>query len=1054
MKKITFFLLFTFVTVSLYAQSKHVDPRILKGFDASKIPTLKSWTDLKAPTGGQLQGAVQIGKAEYVWTDAGKPQDIMHEKNSSGNDATLWRILRSANGTANWMWRISSKSKKSNIQSININDGIQVLQEVKTTLHITDPKSEFYQMSATTDELGDQHLRYGQQYNGVPVWNRDLYIHLDASGEPYIINGTYEPTPKNIITTPSISNPYSIILAIADLKTQGKWAPISSDVAQVLGSSEPTAKLVLYPNSGVLQLAYEVNITANLLESYLYLIDATTGDILTKINRSCSVVPVDPKAAPITAGHFVGANNNPPLQPQSGFTDASGIDLNGVTQSIRTYQHTDGKYYAIWDLPSFNAGASTLPDQPSGGAITLTLNNQDYTQNASLFHNTSSDNTWSDPVVVSAHHNMLVTYNYYSNTFQRKAIDNNNGLITSIIHVTQNGAGMDNAFWSFAGKVMIYGDGNVEFKPLAGGIDVAGHEMTHGVISSTCDLVYQFQSGALNESLADVFGIMVDTRTLTVGKDIMLPGKGTCLRDLADPHNPSGLSHQPAQMSEYVNDDANTDNGGVHTNSGIPNRACAILVTQLGRDKVQKMYYRAMTVYLTRSSQFTDERIAVQSAAKDLFGATSAEFNAVGPAFDSVGITGPGSNPNQNDIPSQTGGTPYIGFTNVLGDIGLYDPATNKYTVPGTAGLIARVSDNGSSRAQLTAPRNGGHGYYVDPSGHLSFVEVASGNVFSYPNLHIQSDGDLWNASVSPDESAVALTSAYYNDPNIYIFDGTNIFTLPLRPVSTDGGADSSIDYPDVVSWSPNKSVPRIGFDAFLSNKLGIDSLSYWSMYEVDYNSKNTYNLFPAQTSAIDIGNIAYSNTSPDVITFNSIVKGNDWDVWVADFKNNNIGYLGVDKRTINGNPVLDAQKPSFSPDDQTLVFASPSNKSLLFYQLSSQALTFVPFPAAVYQPYWFLLGGSAGVYNTKTNATNNLSVYPSSFSENSTIAFSLNSAEEITVDLLNIFGQTVRTILKERMNEGTHEIKFSVNGLSSGTYFTRLLTKNGQSIIKVVIEK
>ncbi len=1056
MKKLIISLLVSFIPLISFAQGTLHDPRIMKGLDASKLPVLKSFKDLKARPGGLAASAVEIGKVEMIWNNAGTSQTVAPDLNKIlPQDFSLWRILRSDNGTVNWMWRASTTSHRETVQSIKSPDGLQVLADMKIALHISDPKSEFYQMSATTDELGFKHFRYGQQYQGIPVWNRDLYVHLNGSGEAYTINGTYEPTPKNITTTAHISNPYSIILTIADLKAQGRWAPVGTDVAAALGFSEPSAKLVLYPDHSKLRLAYEVSIVPNLFESYYYIIDALNGEVITKIQRSCSLVPNDPKSPPVTISHFAGAPNNTPAQPLSGFTNASGTDLNGATQQLRTYQHTDGNYYAIWDLPSFNLAASTLPDQPSGGAMTLSLKNQDYTQNSSIFHNISSDNSWSDPGLVSAHHNMLVTYNYYSNTFSRKAIDDKNGAIVSIIHVTQNGHGMDNAFWNGSGKVMIYGDGDTKFKPLAGGIDVAGHEMTHGVINNTADLIYQFQSGALNESLADVFGVMVDTRNLTIGEDVMQPGQGTCLRDMADPHNTAGGSHQPAHMNEFKDLTADQDNGGVHVNSGIPNKACALLINQLGRDKVQKMYYRALTNYLTRNSQFTDCRIAVQSAAKDLFGTGSTEFNAVGPAFDAVGITGPATDPNKDDIPNQTGGAEYIAFTNVNGDVGLFNPANNKFVIPGTSNLTARVSDNGNSRAQLTAPRSGRAIYFVGPTKKLFLWEVATGVLKIFPDLHIQSDGDLWNAAVSPDESAIALTSAYDSDPNIYITtDGKTVSIQPLAPENTDAGTLKTIDYPDVVSWSPNKSEPKIGFDAFLSNKIGTGSISYWSMYELDYNSKKTYDLFPAQTSDINIGNIAYSNTSPNIITFNSIVNGNDWDVLYADFKNNNIGSLGVDKRTINGNPILDAQKPSFSPNDQALVFASPSNNSLLFFPLSTQNLTFLQFPAAVYQPYWFLVGGSAGVHDAPAKAETHLSVNSSAIYGSGTVTFSLSTSEEITLDIVNLFGQTVHSISKERMISGNHEIKFRAYELASGTYFIRLLTRDGQEMVKFVIEK
>ncbi len=1061
MKKIIIFILFCLASVTSFAQSKHTDPRPLKGLDASKIPVLKSWKDIKPNPGGLMPGAVEIGKAELTTMDVGHPQMVGGDpKNQPSSTTSLWRIMRSANGTVNWMWHLSNKSGGIAPQSVSNPDGIEILNGVKNALRIADPKTEFYSMSVQTDEQGCKHLRYGQIYKGVPVWNRDLYIHLSPSGEPEIINGTYEPTPVNISTVPTLSNPYSIIIAIADLKAQNKWAPVGPDVAKVLGRGDPEAKLVLYPQkNGKICLAYEVSVIPNLLESYYYIVDATSGEILNKIARQCSVMPINSNMPPVTISHFATTDNGAPLQPQAGvFTNASGIDLNGVNQPLRTYQHTDGKFYTIWDLPSFVAGTSKLPDQPIGGAITLSTNTKPFDQNASLFHNTSTNNTWSDKVVVSAHHNTLVTYSYYSNTFQRKAIDDKNSLITSIIHVTNaDGSGMDNAFWDGVSS-MIYGDGHTDFKALAGGIDVAAHEMTHGVINSTCNLVYQDQSGALNESFADVFGVLVDTRNLTVGEDIMKDGK-SCLRNLDNPHDPTALDDEPAKFSEYVQ--GTQDNGGVHTNSAITSKACAILINQLGRPTVQKIYYLAMTKYLTRNSQFIDCRLAIQAAAKEIFTANSTEFKAVGPAFDAVEIfDATGTDPGQNDVPGQKGGTSLIAFTNDVGDVGVFNLRSNKFGLFSTAGSTARVSQSGTSRAQITAPKSGAHLWYISSTGHLSVLDIVSGIVNFFPTLHVKTgaDGDLWNCAVSPDESFVAFTSAYLNDPNIYIYDLANdkTFIQPLTPESNDGGAIASIDYPDVVSFSPNNAIPRISFDALLDANVGGTSVQYWSMYEINYTSNKTYELFPSQGSEIDLGNVAYSNTSPSLITFNSIQNGTDWDVWVADFKNNNTGFLGIDQRTINGNPILDAQKPSFSPHDDSLVFASPSNNSLLFYAASNQNLSFIQFPAPVFQPYWFTIGGTSSGVHADSKATNaiGLAVYPSVTSRTATATITLAASEDVTLDILNIFGMTVRKITKEMFDAGSHEVKFDIEGLSSGTYLVRLATKDGQKMEKIIMGK
>jgi Zn-dependent metalloprotease len=192
---------------------------------------------------------------------------------------------------------------------------------------------------------------------------------------------------------------------------------------------------------------------------------------------------------------------------------------------------------------------------------------------------------------------------------------------------------------------MVYGDGDgVTFIPLSGGLDVIGHEMTHGVDQSTANLNYTYQSGALNESLSDVFGCFVEmygkpnkstTDKWNMGEDVYTPGtSGDALRSLANPK----LYGQPDNMSGYVN--TSSDNGGVHTNSGIPNKAAYLIATNanVGIAKAEQIYYRALTVYLTSSSQFHDERVAVAQAAADLYGAGGAEVTAVNSAFTTVGI--------------------------------------------------------------------------------------------------------------------------------------------------------------------------------------------------------------------------------------------------------------------------------------------------------------------------------------------------------------------------------------------------------------------------------
>lgn len=140
----------------------------------------------------------------------------------------------------------------------------------------------------------------------------------------------------------------------------------------------------------------------------------------------------------------------------------------------------------------------------TGQIITYTAKNAQ-TQPGTLI--TSTSNTITDRAAVSAHYYAGVVYDFYKNLFNRNSIDNNGMSIISTVHY---GSGYNNAFWD--GTQMVYGDGDgSQFTYLSGDLDVVGHEMTHGVVSSTANLNYQNQSGALNESLSDIFGVLIET---------------------------------------------------------------------------------------------------------------------------------------------------------------------------------------------------------------------------------------------------------------------------------------------------------------------------------------------------------------------------------------------------------------------------------------------------------------------------------------------------------------------------------------------------------------
>ncbi|MEX2626031.1 MAG: M4 family metallopeptidase, partial [Ilumatobacteraceae bacterium] len=179
-----------------------------------------------------------------------------------------------------------------------------------------------------------------------------------------------------------------------------------------------------------------------------------------------------------------------------------------------------------------------------------------------------------------------------------------------------------NAYWDPVAEEMHYGEGYAT-------LDVTAHELSHALISSTADLVYEGESGALNEAIADMFASNLDDNW-TIGEDL----PDGAIRDLSDPE----AHGQPAHVDDFV--DTDLDHGGVHTNSGIPNHAYYLMVEELGRDASEQILYRALTEHLTSTSGFEDFRTAALEAAEELYGADSVEHEGVDEAFAGVGLDG------------------------------------------------------------------------------------------------------------------------------------------------------------------------------------------------------------------------------------------------------------------------------------------------------------------------------------------------------------------------------------------------------------------------------
>ena len=240
------------------------------------------------------------------------------------------------------------------------------------------------------------------------------------------------------------------------------------------------------------------------------------------------------------------------------------------------------------------------------------------------------------------------TYNFYKQVLGRNSIDDHGMRLDSTVHYD---VGYSNAFWN--GSEMIYGDGDGEvFGPMTACLDVIGHELTHGITEHTAGLIYHGQSGALNESFSDVFGILLkqwkaaappDKADWIIGRGLFLPSvKGVGLRSMAEPgtayDDPAlgGKDPQPGTMHGYVK--TIEDDGGVHLNSGIPNHAFYLAAKALGGNAWEKAghcWYEALN-RLQPTAEFADAARATVAAAAELFGQPEADL--VHGAWRAVGV--------------------------------------------------------------------------------------------------------------------------------------------------------------------------------------------------------------------------------------------------------------------------------------------------------------------------------------------------------------------------------------------------------------------------------
>jgi len=474
-------------------------------------------------------------------------------------------------------------------------------------------EESFKVTSSKKDKLGATALRLQQVYNGVPVWGSTQAALVTEDGVLTVFSGTVAPDlemKKGLKTEKKVNANKSIKIAEAELGFTPDY------------EKAPTADLVVYINGDEATYAYLVNL--NFLSpqpgNYNYFIEAATGKILNKYNDLDEVHgQTEAKQQASKPGGISGTN-----------TTGTGIGVLGDSKTLN--MTLSGSTYYLQD------------NTRGGGVFTYDAANRTRLPGSLWASYDNILNSSYDAAAVDAHYYAGKTFDYYKNVFNRNSYDDRGAALKSTVHYGRN---YNNAFWN--GSQMVYGDGDgTTFIPLSGSIDVVAHELTHAVTDFSSDLIYQNESGALNEAMSDIFGTLVEfydnnNPDYEIGEDIYTPGvQNDALRSMSDPAKYNDPDHYSKRYT------GTSDNGGVHINSGIINKAAYLLakggthygvtVPGIGNDKVSAIYYRANTVYLTASSTFSQARATLVQAAADLYGAASAEVDAVHKSFDAVGV--------------------------------------------------------------------------------------------------------------------------------------------------------------------------------------------------------------------------------------------------------------------------------------------------------------------------------------------------------------------------------------------------------------------------------
>ncbi len=633
---------------------------------------------------------------------------------------------------------------------ISASSGMEALQTVLGS----GPSDSWQLIRSDRDDLGMTHDRYQQYYKSLRVVMGEYILH-GKQGRLLSANGYFYKN-LNLATVPALGEKAALEAALKDIGAVKYLWQDTPEEQHILtghdhGNAYPKGELVVLPSlanakekTAALCWKFDVYSTEPHERWEIY-VDAQQGRILFKENKICSVT-----------------------------VNGTGVTRYSGTQTMQTDSTAPGNYR----LRDYSRGS---------GVETYDMNNG--TSYASAVDFTDTDNFWNvttnqDNAAYDAHWGTQKTYDYYLGIHGRNSYNNAGAVLKSYVHYS---SAYNNAFWN--GSVMTYGDGDGSvFSPLTE-VDIIAHELTHGVTSYSSNLVYSYESGALNESFSDIFGVTVDfyarplSANFLIGDQTYTPGTaGDALRYMNNP----GLAGDP---DTYLGTNWYTgtgDNGGVHINSGVQNFWYYLLcqggagtndlgfvynVTGIGMSKARMIAYRNNSFYLTSGSQYDDAAFYALQSANDLYGNCSPESYSVKNAWDAVGVYGLLINTNATAALSGTACT----------------------------GGTIQLSASGGTTFSWTGP-----GGFSSSSATPAIPNASSANNGLYSCLITDANGCSGTASVS-----VTVNDA----PNVNATGGSancstgNVQLNAIATVPGQGGNNASNTTPLNIPDSPNPGV-------------------------------------------------------------------------------------------------------------------------------------------------------------------------------------------------------------------------------------------------------